>query len=403
MSDSNDITGGDAGGQGHQPVSWEPPIGSPAMSPLETLGDGTSTDILPAVEPRAPRSKRPWLIGTAVAAVLVLVLGGAAAALLLNRPDVKLQRALSATTDRPTGSMTMSVRASDVGDELAQSLVDNGSVRLAWDHPGDQQQITVLMHGDKVVDVVSTPDSVVITQGLASLPLPGIEDTLAAMREAGRALGPDGEALVDFTRGVPLRIKTGPDSAFGKLLKQAESTSGSKNQLDEAKIQSVVDKIQQSVRDHVTVTDEGSDESGDQLRATVPLKPVIADVAPTVAEIVGQPVPADLLSGVKGDPTLVVDTWVKDGVIAKVEIDLGPLMQDSVGGGAAPDITLVIEMSDVGVQMPPAPISDLPDSIFDSLGSGLLGGMGGLGGLGAGGGNDFGVESSSDFDVTESS
>lgn len=388
MTDSQDFTGGDAGDPGSTPVSWEPPVGSPTLSPLEALDNGATTDILPAAETRAPRSKRPWLIGTAVAAVLVLVLGGVAAALLLNRPDVRLQRALSATTDRPTGSMTVSVRMPDVGDELGQSLVDNGSLRLAWDHPGDQQQVTLLMHGDKVVDVVSTPDSVVVTQGLASLPLPGIEDALAALREAGTSLGPDGEALVDFTRGVPLRIKTGPDSAFGKLLKQTESTSGSKNQLDEAKLQSVVDTIQQSVRDHVTVTDEGSDDTGDHLRATVPVKPVISDVAPKIADIVGEPVPADLLSGVKGDPTLVVDTWVKDGVIAKVEIALGALVADTVGSGPAPDITLVIEMSDVGVRMPPAPISDLPDSVFDSLGSGLLGGFGGLG---AGSGNDGGV------------
>jgi hypothetical protein len=60
-------------------------------------------------------------------------------------------------------------------------------------------------------------------------------------------------------------------------------------------------------------------------------------------------------------------------------------------------------MSDTGVVMPTGDIVDLPDSMFDGLGSGLLGGMGGLGGLGAGAGNDFGAESSSDFTFTESS
>jgi hypothetical protein len=405
MSDSTDITGGDAGGQGPAPVSWEPPIGSPAMSPLETLGDGVTTDILPAAEPRAPRSKRPWLIGTAVAAVLVLVLGGAAAALLLNRPDVKLQRALSATTDRPTGSMTMSVRASGAGadDAQMQELLDKGAVRVAWDKASDTQQYVVLMNDEAAFNLVVAPDSLVVSQDLKATGIPEVGSLLENLTQLGATMGPDGEAFVKFAEGSPLRIATGPDSAFGKLMKESESAGGSQPRPDDAKLQAFADKVQQSVRDHVVVTEEGSDDTGDHLRATIPVKAVVADVLPALADLVGQAAPTDALSSIKGDPQVSVDIWVKDGVITKVEIPLGEIARQAGGDSTTPDVTLVIAMSDTGVVMPTGDVVDLPDSMFDGLGSGLLGGLGGLGGLGAGAGADFGVESSSDFDFTESS
>lgn len=384
------------GGSTPDPVSWEqPPTASLALSPLEMLDGADLGDIVPAAS--APRSKRPWIIGTAAATVLVLVGGGIAAALILNRPDVQLQRALSATTEQPTGSMTMSVKVTGVSDSAAQSMIDGVRLRLAWDKTTDTQQCTVAVNKSTVLDIVAAPDSVILTQGLTSLALPEIESILGGFRDFGSSLGPDGRALVDFSRGVPLRIATGPGSAFGKLLKDAESTAArSSNAPDEAKVQAVADKIQQSIRDHVTVTEEGSDDAGDHLRAVVPVKAVVSDVAPMIADLVGQPVPSDLLSSIKGDPQMTVDVWVKDGMVSKLEIPLGQLMRDS-GTASAPDITVVMVMSRDGVKLPPDPIADLPDSVFENLGGGLLdglaglagrGGLGGLGGFGATSGDD---------------
>ena len=390
MSDIRDTTSGDAGDQGSGPVSWEPPVGSPSLSPLESLDNGAITDILPAAETRAARGTRPWLIGTAVAAVLVLVLGGVAAALLLNRPDVKLQRALSATTDRPTGSMTVSVRSSGstAGDAQMQELLDKGAVRVAWDKTSDTQQYVVLIDGDSAFDLVVAPESLVVAQNLRATGIPEVESVLESITQVGAALGPDGEAVVKFAEGSPLRIATGPDSAFGKLMKESETAGGSQPKPDDAKLQAFADKVQQSVRDHVTVTDEGSDDAGDHLRATVPVKAVVTDVLPAMADLVGQAVPTDALSSIKGDPKVSIDIWVKDGVITKVEIPLGEIARQAGGDPAAPDVTLVIAMSDTGVVMPSGDVVDLPDSVFDSLGSGLLGG---LGGLGTGSGSDVGV------------
>jgi len=207
MTDSTSTPGGTEG-SGDQPVTWEPPT-APAMSPLETLDGATPLDVLPAAAPSAPRSKRPWIVGIAVAAVLVLVMGGVAAALLLNRPDVKLQRALDATMGRATGSMTMSVQTTAT-DTATQQLLDKGALRVAWDKGSDTQQYVLVMDGEQAVDIVVAPESIVVAQNLGALDMPEVADILDTMAELGSSMGPDGEALVKFAQGSPLRIATGP-------------------------------------------------------------------------------------------------------------------------------------------------------------------------------------------------
>ncbi len=390
MADNDSSTGSESA-DGAQPISWEAPT---AMSPLETLDGGGTPDVLPVATPRAPRSKRPWIVGTALGVVLLLIVGGVAAAVLLNRPDVKLQRALSATTDRPTGSMTVSLRVADAGDAATQEMLDKGAVRVAWDKGSDAQEYTLLIDGEQAVDLIVGADSVIITQDLAALGIPEAQTVLDGMAEMGASLGADGQALVDFSEGTPLRIATGEDSAFGKLMKETQSLGGSQTTPDDAKVQALADTIQQSVRDHVTVTEEGSDDNGDHLRATVPVKAVVADVLPALEDLAGESAPDDALSEIPGDPQLVVDVWVKDGVITKMEIPLGELARQT-GDDSAPDMTLVIVMSDQGVTMPSGTIAELPDSLFDDLGGGLLrGGLlgGGMGGLDSSGDMDFGVD-----------
>lgn len=363
--------------EGSQPISWEPPT-TPAMSPLETLDGATSLDVLPAAAQRPPRSKRPWIVGIAVAAVLVLVLGGVAAALLLNRPDVKLQRALSAMNDRPTGSVTLSAQVADAGDAATQKWLDQGTLRVAWDKASDTQQYVLLMNGEEAVDIVVAPESVVLAQDLTKLGIPEAQSILDSLVQVGTTMGPDADALVKFAQGSPLRIATGPDSAFGRLMKETENLGGTQPKPDDAKIQALADKLQQTVRDNVVVTDEGSDAFGDHLRATVPAKTVLAAMIPAIEEMTGQSVPDDALTEITGDPQLVLDVWVKDGAVARVEVPLGQIARDLSEGSSTPDATIVLEMSDQGVTPPAGETVDLPDSIFDDLGSGLLGGaMGG--------------------------
>lgn len=369
MTDSTSTGGTD----GEQPISWEPPT-APAMSPLETLDGATPLDVLPAAEPRAPRSKRPWIVGIAVAAVLVLVMGGVAAALLLNRPDVKLQRALSAMTDSPTGTVTMSVTDYDADDAATQKLLDQGALRVSWDKASDTQQYVLLMNGEDAVDLVVAPESVIIAQDIAKLGIPEAQEMLDSLIEIGTTMGPDADALVKFAQGSPIRIQTGPDSAYGKLMKETESLGGTQARPDDAKVQELADKLQQAVRDNVEVTDEGSDEYGDHLRATVPVKAVLADMIPAIEELMGEAAPEDALDEIKGDPRISIDVWVKDGTVVRAEVPLGKIARELGDGAPTPDMTVVLVMSNEGITPPAGEIVDLDDSLFDGLGSGLLGG-----------------------------
>lgn len=386
MTDSTSTSGSDV--PEDRPVTWEQSA-APAMSPLETLDGATPLDVLPAAAPRSPRSKRPWIVGIAVAAVLVLVMGGVAAALLLNRPDVKLQRALSAMTDSPTGSVTMSVRMPDAGDPTMQKIFDKGAVRVAWDKASDTQQWVLLMNGEDALDLVVAPESVIVAQNLAALGIPEAQEALDSLVEMGTQMGPDADAFVKFAQGSPLRIQTGPDSAYGKLMKETESLAGAQPRPDDAKVQELADKLQQAVRDNVEVTDEGSDQYGDHLRATIPVKPVLAAMLPAIEEVVGQAAPTDALDEIPGDPKLVLDVWVRDGTVVRAEVPLGELARQLGEDASTNDMTIVLEMSEQGVTPPAGEVVDLPDSLFDGLGAGLLGG--GLGGLD--GGTGVGIDS----------
>lgn len=366
----NDGSTGSTSADGAQSISWETPT---SLSPFETLDGGAAPDILPVAEPRAPRSKRPWIVGTALGVVLLLIVGGVAAAVLLNRPDVKLQRALSAMTDRPTGSITMSVTDYDADDAATQKMLDQGALRVSWDKASDTQQYVLLMNGEDAVDLVVAPESVIIAQDIDKLGIPEAQDMLDTLIELGTTMGPDADALVKFAQGSPIRIPTGPDSAYGQLMKETESLSGTQARPDDAKVQQLADKLQQAVRDNVEVTDEGSDEYGDHLRATVPVKALLADMIPAIEELMGEAAPADALDDIKGDPRISIDVWVQDGTVVRAEVPLGQIARELGDGAPTPDMTVVLVMSDEGVTPPAGEIVDLPDSLFDDLGGGLLG------------------------------
>lgn len=369
-------------------ASWQPPASdsriplddSPGLSASETLDAATPLgDVLPAEAP-APvrRGGRRWIAVTAVAAVLVLVMGGVAAAVLLNRPDVKLQRALDAMSAQQTGSMTMTVQVRGTGDTGSEQMLKDAGLRFAWDKAAGTGQVTVKVKGSDVVDVVTAQDYVIVSQDLAALGADAAFDsTMSGIEQYGASLGSKGDAIVAFAQGKPVKVATGDGSAFSDLMALAQQQSGSTATPDPEQAKAFTDRIQQKIRESVVVTQVGSDDAGDHLQAVFPIKPVVAELESYLKEVAGQALPADLTSGIKGDPTVTVDVWVKDGTVSKMALPLGQIIKDATGHSSGPDVTLVVTVSGDGVVMPAEEVTTLDDSVIEELvGGALTGGLG---------------------------
>jgi hypothetical protein len=352
---------------------------APGLSASETLDAATPLgDVLPAAAPPQPRRGRRWIAVSAVAAVLVLVVGGVAAAVLLNRPDVKLQRALDAMTAQQTGSVTMTLQVSGTGDTASEQMLQDAGLRLAWDKGAGAGQVSLRVKDAEVVDLITGDGYLILTQDLAAL---GAEDALggdlSSLEGYGRSLGSDGVAIVAFAQGKPVRVSTGEGSAISDLLALAQQQSGSTATPDPAQAQALAERVQKAVRDNVTVTSVGSDDDGEQLRAVFPIKPVVAEIEAYLAQVAGDALPVDLGSQIKGDPTVTVDVWVKDGTVSKMSLPLGQVIADATGERSVPQVTLVMTMGSDGVAMPSEPVTELDDSVIEGLvGGALTGGLG---------------------------
>ncbi|MBI1378568.1 MAG: hypothetical protein GC157_13950 [Frankiales bacterium] len=349
------------------------------LSPLETL-DGP---VLPAAEPPRGSHRRRWLVATAAFVTLVLAGGAVAAVVVLNRPDVRLQRALSATTDQPVGDVTASLRiVGNDGEGADLAVLTSPSMTLAWDRDSGTREVTGSWQGTRVVDMVATPDTLVLTLKLLALHNADVTKGVAQMRRAATSIGPQGAPITALLDGHPVRLHTGPGSALDTLVKKAaaNSTTISPDQAD-----AVRQQMSDALVRNVTVTDAGTDADGDHLVATFPLKPVIQPAVDALPASMRSG-PGAALAKLDAAATVSVDVWVRDGTVAKVVVPLNQLVRD-LGGDVhgAPDVQLVLAFGSDGPQAPAATdVTDVPDSLLTTLTQDSGGGSG-AGGLALGG------------------
>ena len=195
-------------------------IGSgPAVWPAP----GTTTDVLPAAEPGPPaRRTGRTVVAATLAVLLVLVVGGAAYGwTVLQRPDVKLARAFDATRSAAQGSMRLSLTATGKAAVGSESIT-RSSLRYAW-APGTQQ-FTVVYDGRKLGTVTTTSTHVTLQVDPTAIPNASeITDNLAM---AGAVLGDGADVITALLDGKPVGIAVGPGSALQKALDKAATSSG---------------------------------------------------------------------------------------------------------------------------------------------------------------------------------
>ena len=353
-----------------------PPYGDSVAvpGPAEEIGSGSAswpapgltTDVLPAAEtgPPARRTGRTVVAAT-LAVLLVLVVGGAAYGwTVLQRPDVKLARAFDATKSAPQGSMTLSLTATGKAAAGSESIT-RSSLRYAW--APDTQQFTVVYDSRKLGTVTTTSTHVTLQVDPKAIPNSReITDNLAM---AGAVLGDGADVITALLDGKPVGIAVGPGSALQKALDKAAKSSGTPQQesLSPEQVAKAVDVITQSVKDNVTVTDAGSDQYGDHMVATVPLAKVVDAAWSSMSSLVpgssgAKPDLAEL-----GKVTLQVDVWVKDGAVTRLEIPLSKALADVAPTSGQGDVTLVVVMSSDGVEPVQGPVTEVPDSLLDSI------------------------------------
>jgi len=353
----------------------QPPYGDhiAVPGPAEVLGSGpaswpapgTTTDVLPGTEPGPPaRRTGRTIVASTLAVLLLLVLGGAAYGwTVLQRPDVKLARAFSATKSAAQGSMTISVTATGKAAVGSESIT-RSSLRYAW--APDTQQFTVVSDGKKLGTLTTTSTHVTLQVDPKAIPNSSeITDNLAM---AGAALGDGADVITALLDGKPVGIAVGPGSALQKALDKAATSSGKPAQsLSPDQIAKAVDAITTSIKDNVTVTDAGSDQYGDHMVATVPLAKVVDAAWSSVSSLVpgssgAKPDLAEL-----GKVTLQVDVWVKDGAVTRLEVPLSKALADVAPTAGQSDVTLVVVLSGDGVEPVQGPVTEVPDSLLDSL------------------------------------
>ena len=322
---------------------------------------GEGGDVLQPAPTSAPRRVGRTLVAATLAALLVLVAGGAAYGwTFLHRPDVALARAFDATKSAASGDVTVSVSEKSAAPDLLAA----SSLRYAWG-PGTQQ-VSLTLSGKLVATVVTTDTHLTVQADLASTPLAaGATDQLRSM---AALLGPDGQVLLDLADGKPVGVSTGPGSALRDALGKASGASSSSSSSPSPdQVAAVVDAIAQSIKDDVTVTAAGTDPNGDHFVVTIPMSKVAASAWQHLASLA-----PGLAAGVRPDlssldgVTLTADAWVRDGAVRRIEVPLGPAL-DKVSGSAASAPTLVVVLGSGGVTPPPGPISEVPDSLIRSL------------------------------------
>lgn len=151
----------------------------------------------------------------------------------------------------------------------------------------------------------------------------------------------------------------------------------------------LINDLLQTVEQNATVSDEGEDDAGQHLRASLPLQETMQDLIQSLGPAAG------MMQGDQGmlsdipDEDIVIDFWVQDDTVSQLGIDFTQFegMEDGSGKEfpeGVEELTLLVAIAEADVTV--EPIDDAIELDSTALTQALSGLMtGGAGGAGGGG------------------
>ncbi len=166
----------------------------------------------------------------------------------------------------------------------------------------------------------------------------------------------------------------------------------------------LVNDLLQTVEQNATVTDEGEDDAGQHLRASLPLKETTQDLLQSLGPAAGMMQGNDMLSDIP-DEDLLLDFWIQDDTVSQLGIDFTQFegMEDSSGnefpeGVEELSLLVAIEEAEVSVEA----VDDAIELDATALTQALTGlATGGAGGAEQPGGFDCDQLKGAPLEVTE--
>ena len=158
----------------------------------------------------------------------------------------------------------------------------------------------------------------------------------------------------------------------------------------------LVEDLLASVERNATVTDEGEDDNGEHVRASLPIKETFEDLMETLGPAAGM-AGAGMQESMKDIPEgdLLLDFWITDGRVSRMAVDVTQFEEMAEGSGeefpeGVEELSIVVAIDEFdGTVEPVADAIEIDTTALTQAFSGLMtGGFGGSG-TGGGGGSQF--------------
>ena len=156
----------------------------------------------------------------------------------------------------------------------------------------------------------------------------------------------------------------------------------------------LVEDLLASIQQNATVTDEGEDDNGEHVRASMPIRAMLEDLIKALGPGAGM-----AGAGMQGamndvpDGDLLMDFWISDGRVSRIEVDITQFEDMAKDAGeefpeGVEELTVVVDIDDfTGEVEPVADAIEIDTAALGQAFSGLM--TGGFGGGGAPGGSQF--------------
>lgn len=151
----------------------------------------------------------------------------------------------------------------------------------------------------------------------------------------------------------------------------------------------LVNDLLRTVEQNATVTDEGEDDAGQHLRASLPLRETAHDLLQSLGPAAGMMEGSEGMLGDIPDEDLLLDFWIQDGTVSQLGVDFTQFagMEDGSGNGfpeGVEELTLLVAIEEAEVTVEPVEDAiELDTTALTQALSGLM--TGGTGGAETGG------------------